>query len=78
MSDREIEDYVERHAPELEASDVRDFMAEHEKPTSEPGTPLEWATRLLSQRKTGHEEDRPSIEIVEEEMRRHDERQEGG
>ena len=75
MSD-EIEDYVEEHAPELDASDVREFMAEHAKPTSEPGTHVEWATKLLRGHETGQQEELPSIEIVAEEMRRHDERQE--
>lgn len=72
MSDDEIKNYVEEHAPELDSSEVREFMAEHEKPTNEPGTQLEWATKLLRSWKAAQPEERPSIEVVEEEMRRHD------
>jgi len=75
MSDN-VKDYVAAHAPELDPREVREFMAEHEKPTNEPGTQLEWATKLLHAWRTGEREERPSLEIVEEEMRHHDERQE--
>jgi hypothetical protein len=75
MSD-EIEDCVAEHAPELDASDVREVMAEHEKPTSEPGTHLEWATEQLRRSTTGRPEGRPALEIVEAEMRRDDESRE--
>lgn len=73
----EIDDYVEEHAPELDPHEVRDFMAHNEKPVSEPGTQLEWATRLLRRRRADdqQEEEGPALELVEEEMRRHDERQ---
>jgi hypothetical protein len=73
----EIDDYVEEHAPELDPREVRDFMAHNTKPVSEPGTQLEWATRLLRRRRAEdrQEEEGPALELVEEEMRRHDERQ---
>jgi hypothetical protein len=76
MSDDEVRNYVEKHAPELDPDEVDEFMTEHEKPTSEPGTPLEWATALLRRRKADRVEEGPSLDIVEQEMRRHDERQE--
>lgn len=71
-SDEEIRGYVERHAPELDPGEVGEFMRHHAKPTSEPGTALEWATELLRRRRRGEEEKRPSIELVEETMREHD------
>jgi hypothetical protein len=76
MSDDEVRNYVEKHAPELDPDEVARFIAENEKPTSEPGTPLEWATALLRRRNAGRDEEGPSIDVVAEEMRRHDERQE--
>lgn len=75
MSD-EIDDYVGEHAPELDPADVRRFIAENQKPVSEPGTTVEWATAQLRRRWSEREPERPSLELVEEEMRRHDERQE--
>jgi hypothetical protein len=74
MSD-EIDDYVREHAPELDAGEVREFMERNEKPVSEPGTEIEWATRLVRGRRGEEVEEGPSLEMVEEEMRRHDERQ---
>ena len=75
MSD-EIDSYVDRHAPELDPDEVRRFVADNEKPVSEPGTVIEWATALLQRRARDQEEERPSLDLVQEEMRRHDERQE--
>jgi len=72
MSDDEIKRYVEQHAPELDPDEVREFMERHDKPTQEPGTPLEWATGLLLRRRHGEQEEGPSIELVEETMREHD------
>jgi hypothetical protein len=76
MSD-EIDAYVEEHAPELDPREVREFVAENEKPVSEAGTPVEWAIRMLRGRSApdADREEHPSLELVEEEMRRHDERQ---
>lgn len=71
-NDDEIRSYVERHAPELDPEEVGEFMRDHAKPTSEPGTTLEWATELLRRRRRGEAEERPSIELVEETMREHD------
>jgi hypothetical protein len=73
MSD-EIDAYVDEHAPDIEPHDVRKFIAGNEKPTSEPGTHVEWAVKQLRRHKeTDEDEEGPSLEIVEEEMRRHDE-----
>ena len=74
MDDDEVEGYVDENAPELDPEEVREFIAGNEKPTIEPGTHVEWAVKQLRSHKerTGAEE-RPSLEIVEEEMRRHDE-----
>lgn len=69
----EIEGYVEEHAPELDPNEVRGFIADHAKPTSEPGTHIEWAVQQMRRHKERDEEDGPSLEIVEEEMRRRDE-----
>lgn len=74
MSDDEIQDYVEENASELDPNDVRKFIAGNEKPTSEPGTHVEWAVKQLRRHKEPEaEQEHPSLEIVEEEMRRHDE-----
>jgi hypothetical protein len=77
MSDDEIQLYIEEHAPDLDPNEVREFIAGNEKPTSEAGTPVEWAVKQLRRRREPEgSEERPSLEIVQEEMRRHDERQE--
>ncbi len=74
MSDDEVRGYVEENAPELDPNEVRDFIAGNEQPTSEQGTQIEWAVKQLRHHKEpGAREERPSLEIVEEEMRRHDE-----
>jgi hypothetical protein len=68
----EIRDHVEQHAPELDPEEVSEFLERHEKPAQEPGTALEWATELLRRRARGEEQERPSIELVQETMREHD------
>jgi hypothetical protein len=74
MSEDEIRGYIQENAPELDPKDVREFIAGNEKPTSEPGTHVEWAVKQLRRHKERErEQERPSLEIVEEEMRRHDE-----
>jgi len=72
----EIDGYVEENAPELDPGEVRKFIESNEKPSSEPGTEIEWATRTLRARRQDEQPDGPPLEMVEEEMRRHDERQE--
>ncbi len=74
MSGDEVQGYVEENAPELDPNEVREFIAGNEKPTSEPGTHVEWAVKQLRRHQEPEwEEEHPSLEIVEEEMRRHDE-----
>jgi len=64
MNDDQIADYVREHTPELDPKDVIEFMREHAKPTSEPGTPIEWAVRLLRQRGENELGDGPPVERV--------------
>lgn len=74
MSEDGVQGYVEENAPELDPNEVREFIARNVKPTSEPGTNIEWAVTQLRRRKEPPgEPERPSLEIIEEEMRRHDE-----
>ena len=74
MNDDDVRGYVEENAPELDSDEVRGFIAQNQKPTSEPGTHVEWAVKQLRRHKEPEaKEEHPSLEIVEEEMRRHDE-----
>ena len=73
MGDDEVQGYVEENARELDPNEVREFIAGNVKPTSEPGTDIEWAVKQLRRHKESPDEaEHPSLEIVEEEMRRHD------
>ncbi len=70
--DPELAQYVSEHAPELDPGEVAAFMDEHEKPVSEPGTPLEWAVRVLRERGEGEFDEGLPIDRVVEEIRRRD------
>jgi hypothetical protein len=70
--DDAITQYVSGYAPELDPEDVRRFMAEHAKPDDEPGTHVEWATRLLRERGEGEFGRGLPVQRVAEELRRHD------
>jgi hypothetical protein len=72
MSNDEIATYVRRYAPELDPEDVRKFMAEHAKPTADPGTHLQWATRMLREQGEGEFGDGLPVDRVAREMRRRD------
>jgi hypothetical protein len=64
--------YVADHAPELDPADVQAFVAEHAKPTDEPGTPTEWAVRVLRERGEGEFGDGLAVDRVVGELRRRD------
>jgi hypothetical protein len=42
----EITTYVSRYASELDPDDVRKIMAAHFQPDDQPGTHVQWATRV--------------------------------
>ncbi len=71
--DREIQDCVARYAPELDPQEVREFMAEHNKPGDESDSHAVWAIKLLRQRGEGQFKEGAPIETVVDAMRRHDE-----
>ncbi len=62
MNEDHIAAHVHEHTPELDPKEVIEFMQEHAKPTSEPGTPIEWAVRLLRQRRESKLGDGPAVE----------------
>jgi hypothetical protein len=64
--------YVADHAPELNPADVQAFITEHAKPTDEPGTPTEWAVRVLRERGEGEFGDGLPVDRVVGELRRRD------
>jgi hypothetical protein len=68
--DDEVATYVAEYAPELDPEDVRKFMEEHAKPDDEPGTHVQWATRVLRERGEGEFGDGLSVDRVADEMRR--------
>lgn len=70
--DDHIADYVAEHAPELDPQEVREFMAEHDKPAEVPGSHLAWAVGVLRQRKEGEVGDGLSVDTVVNEIRRQD------
>lgn len=74
MNDQEIEDYVREYAPEMDPKEVREFMAEHDKPEDEPDSHVAWATKLLRGRGEGQYGEGASIDTVSDEMQRRDER----
>ena len=72
MDSQEIQQYVGDHAPELNPDDVVAFMQAHSKPEDEPGSHVEWATRILRQRGEGEFGDGLSPDRVADELRRRD------
>jgi hypothetical protein len=61
---------VGAHAPELDAQEVKTFMAEHAKPDDEPGSHVAWAVRVLRQRGEGETGEGLSVDRVVNEIRR--------
>lgn len=68
----EITTYVSTYAPELDPEEVRKFMAEHPKPDDQPGTHVQWATRILREQGEGEFGDGLPVDQVAREMRRRD------
>ncbi len=68
----DLEHYVTEHAPELDPGDVAAFIDEHAKPVGEPGTPVEWAVRVLRERGEGEFGDGLPVDRVVQEIRRRD------
>jgi hypothetical protein len=68
----EITTYVSRYAPELDPEAVRKFMAAHSKPDDQPGTHVQWATRILREQGEGEFGDGLPVDQVAREMRRRD------
>jgi hypothetical protein len=67
----QIAEYVAEHAPELDSSEVAEFMAEHDKPADVRGSHLAWAVGVLRQRGEGEVGDGLSVDTVVDELRRH-------
>jgi hypothetical protein len=66
----EITTYVRRYAPELDPEDVRKFMAAHAQPEDQPGTHVQWATRMLREQGEGEFGDGLPVDQVAREIRR--------
>ncbi len=72
MNDDQIARYVSEHAPELDPEEVAAFIRDNAQPTSESGTPIEWALRTLRELSEGEtHNDRLSVDRVADELRRH-------
>ena len=71
-SEPQADDYVRRHAPELDVDDVVTFMNRHDKPEHEKGFHVEWAVRALRGQRAAEQSAAPSIDRVADAMRRHD------
>jgi hypothetical protein len=69
---RDVADYVERHAPELDPAEVSAFMAEHPKPPDETDAHLAWAVRVLRERGEGEVGRGLRVDRVVDEIRRRD------
>jgi hypothetical protein len=71
-TERDVAEYVERHAPELDAAEVTAFMAEHPKPPDETDAHQAWAVRVLRERGEGEVGRGLPVDRVVDEIRRRD------
>ena len=71
-TERDVAEYVERHAPELDATEVTAFIAEHPKPPDETDAHLAWAVRVLRERGEGEVGGGLPVDRVVDEIRRRD------
>jgi BirA family biotin operon repressor/biotin-[acetyl-CoA-carboxylase] ligase len=69
MSEAQLAEYVEEHAPELDPKQVAAFMAEHPKPDDE-SSHIGWAVRTLREVGEGEAGDGLSVDRVADELRR--------
>jgi hypothetical protein len=67
---RDVADYVQRYAPELDPAAVHEFMAGHARPDDETDSHIAWTVRVLRERGEGG--DGLRVDRVVDEMRRHD------
>jgi hypothetical protein len=67
---REISEFVEERAPELDPAEVMAFMEEHPKPSDETESHVAWAVRVMRERGEGEVGEGLPVDRVVGEMRR--------